>query len=92
MATVWFSVVKPHRELAMLEAIYDTFSRVRDFIDGLRRPPAFVCGDCDRNQHCGLPPHEDCIQKAIQRERDPNGRILLAKRRAQAQLRSVVPL
>jgi len=76
----------------MLEPIQDIFARVRDFIDGLRRPPEFVCGDCDRNQQCGLPPHEDCIEKAMQRERDPDGRILLAKRRAQARLHSVRPL
>ena len=76
----------------MLETIQDIFARVRDFIASVTRPPEFVCGDCPRNQHCGLPPHNDCIEKAIQRERDPNGRILLAKRRAQAQLRGVVPL
>ena len=76
----------------MLEPIHDIFSRVRDFIASVTRPAEFVCGDCPRNQHCGLPPHNDCIEKAIQRERDPDGRILLAKRRAQAQLRSIVPL
>ena len=76
----------------MLDKIHDIFSRVRDFIDGLRRPPEFVCGDCERNQQCGLPPHEDCIEKAIQRERDPDGAILRAKREAQARLRSVAPL
>jgi len=76
----------------MLDEITNIFTRVRDFIASVTRPPEFVCGDCERNQHCGLPPHEDCIEKAIQRERDPDGRILLAKRRAQARLRNVVPL
>jgi hypothetical protein len=76
----------------MFHQIQDIVTRARDFIASVTRPPAFVCGDCELNAHCGLPPHEDCIQKAIQRERDPDGRILLAKRRAQATLRSVVPL
>jgi hypothetical protein len=76
----------------MLGTIRDIFTRTRDFIDGLRRPPEFVCGDCERNQQCGLPPHNDCIEKALQRERDPDGSILLAKRRAQARLRSIGPL
>ena len=75
----------------MLEPIQDIFTRLRDFIDGLRRPPEFVCGDCELNQQCGLPPHDDCIEKAIQRERDPAGSILRAKLDAQARLRSVAP-
>jgi hypothetical protein len=72
----------------MLGIIRDTFTRAQDFIGGLTRPPEFVCGDCDRNQHCGLPPHNDCIEKAMQRARDPDGSVLRAKRRAQTMLRS----
>jgi len=76
----------------MIEQIQDIVSRARHLIASVTRPPEFVCGDCELNQQCGLPPHEDCVQKALQRERDPDGRILLAKRRAQARLHSVVPL
>jgi hypothetical protein len=76
------------REPAMLGIIRDILTHAKDFIDGLRQPPEFVCGDCERNQRCGLPPHADCIEKAMQRERDPDGAILRAKRRAQITLRS----
>ena len=27
---------------------------------------SFTCGDCDRWQRCGLPPHDDCIHRAAQ--------------------------
>jgi hypothetical protein len=73
----------------MRDRIEEIWTRVKDFIEGLRQPPEFVCGDCERNLQCGLPPHEDCIEKAMQRERDPDGSILRAKRRAQSRLHSV---
>jgi hypothetical protein len=31
-----------------------------------RRSTAFVCGDCERWQRCGLPPSDRCIVKAAQ--------------------------
>jgi hypothetical protein len=31
-----------------------------------RRSTAFVCGDCERWQRCGLPPSDHCIVKAAQ--------------------------
>jgi len=31
-----------------------------------RRKPDFSCGECERWQRCGLPPHEDCIVRAAQ--------------------------
>ena len=31
-----------------------------------RRTPAFLCGDCERWERCGLPPHDDCIVRAAQ--------------------------
>ena len=31
-----------------------------------RRSTAFVCGDCDRWQRCGLLPSDRCIVKAAQ--------------------------
>jgi hypothetical protein len=35
----------------------------------LRRPSEFACGDCERVERCGLPPSDDCIEKAAQIER-----------------------
>jgi hypothetical protein len=72
----------------MFSIIREVFTRIKNVIDGLRAPPEFVCGDCERNLRCGLPPHADCIEKAMQRERDPDGSILRAQRRAQVTLRS----
>ena len=69
----------------------DGAGRGLQLVAGLTRPPEFVCGDCELNAQCGLPPHEDCIEKAIQRERDPDGSILRAKREAQVRLRSTAP-
>jgi hypothetical protein len=91
IAAAWLNSSKSD-ELAMFRQIQNIVTRARDFIASVTRPPEFVCGDCELNQQCGLPPHEDCIEKAMQRERDPDGRILLAKRRAQARLHSVAPL
>ena len=33
-----------------------------------RRPrrPDFTCGDCERWERCGLPPHDDCVHRAAQ--------------------------
>jgi hypothetical protein len=73
----------------MLDHIREIFARLRDFINGLTRPPEFVCGDCELNQRCGLPPDPDCLQKAMQRARDPDGSILRAKRRAARSLLEV---
>ena len=35
-----------------------------------RRLSDFSCGDCDRNEQCGLPPHDKCVVKALQIARD----------------------
>jgi hypothetical protein len=35
----------------------------------LRRTSEFTCGDCERVDRCGLPPSDDCIEKAAQIER-----------------------
>jgi hypothetical protein len=76
----------------MRDRIEEIWAHVKDFIAGLRQPPEFVCGDCERNLQCGLPPHKDCVEKAMQRERDPDGSILRAKRRARSSLHGVGPL
>ena len=26
----------------------------------------FTCGDCERWERCGLPPHDDCVHRAEQ--------------------------
>ena len=54
--------------------------QVFDFVQGvlaklasmsatLRRSSEFNCGDCERIERCGLPPSNDCIEKAAQIER-----------------------
>jgi hypothetical protein len=30
------------------------------------RRSAFTCGDCERWERCGLPPHDDCVHRAAQ--------------------------
>jgi hypothetical protein len=35
-----------------------------------RPSPRFSCGDCERNEKCGLPPHEDCEFRIMQVVRD----------------------
>jgi len=72
--------------------IHTLLARTRDFIAGLTRPPQFTCGDCPRYQQCGLTPEEDCLEKAMQRERDPDGWMLRAKRRAPYIVQSIGPL
>ncbi|HUC48863.1 MAG TPA: hypothetical protein VMA30_05705 [Xanthobacteraceae bacterium] len=76
----------------MFEKIRTACGQMRDFVAGLTRPPEFTCGDCERFPHCGLPPDEDCLEKAMQRERDPDGWILRAKRRAPYMLQSLGPI
>jgi hypothetical protein len=53
--------------------------RVLDFVQGvlakvasivkLRRQSDFACSDCEKVDRCGLPPSDDCIEKAAQAER-----------------------
>ena len=30
------------------------------------RRSGFTCGDCERWERCGLPPHDDCVHRAEQ--------------------------
>lgn len=39
------------------------------------KPPQFSCGDCERNEECGLPPHDDCAEKLLQISRDGENRV-----------------
>jgi hypothetical protein len=34
----------------------------------------FNCGDCERNAQCGLPPHDDCVERLTQIARDGENR------------------
>jgi len=48
------------------------FRNVLTTIGSFMAPPSprFTCGDCERNQQCGLPPHDDCIHRIMQIARD----------------------
>ncbi len=35
-----------------------------------QKPVQFSCGDCERNEQCGLPPHDDCTERLLQIARD----------------------
>ena len=35
-----------------------------------RRLSRFTCGDCERNERCGLPPDNNCVVRAMQIARD----------------------
>ena len=50
---------------AMFDAIADQFAATR-------RASEFTCGDCEQNERCGLPPHDDCPVKAAPIARDGN--------------------
>jgi len=39
-----------------------------------RKPAQFNCGDCERNEQCGLPPHDDCTDRLLQIARDGENR------------------
>lgn len=41
-------------------------NRFAEVIASRRRQREFLCSDCERWQHCGLPPSETCIVKAAQ--------------------------
>jgi len=53
-----------------LEGIRTIFAKIADRIATSRRVSRFTCGDCERNERCGLPPHDDCPVKAAQIARD----------------------
>jgi len=53
-----------------LDGIRTVFSAIAVRIAASRRASGFTCGDCDRNERCGLPPDENCVVKASQIARD----------------------
>jgi hypothetical protein len=56
--------------MQVLDGIRAIFTTVADKIAASRRASEFTCGECERNDRCGLPPHGDCAVKAAQLARD----------------------
>jgi len=56
--------------MSAFDGIRAMIGKFLDRIAVSRRRAVFTCGDCDRNELCGLPPHEDCPVKAAQLARD----------------------
>lgn len=42
------------------------FARLTAVLATLRRQNDFSCGDCERSDHCNLPPSDDCVIRAAQ--------------------------
>ena len=53
-------------------ALQAMFNAIANRFAATRRASEFTCGDCEQNERCGLPPHEDCPVKAAQIARDGN--------------------
>jgi len=53
-----------------LDKIRTAFTAVADRLAAMRRASRFTCGDCERNERCGLPPDDNCVVKAAQLARD----------------------
>jgi hypothetical protein len=54
----------------LFDEIRKVVATVADRIAASRRGSEFTCGECERNERCGLPPHDDCVVKAAQLARD----------------------
>jgi hypothetical protein len=48
-----------------LDQFRKNFATIANFV-AARPLPRFNCGDCERNAQCGLPPHDDCIERLTQ--------------------------
>jgi len=53
-----------------LDFFEGALAKVAGIVAKLRRHSDFACSDCERVDRCGLPPGDDCIEKAAQAERD----------------------
>jgi len=53
-----------------LDEIKTVFAAIADRFAAVRRTSRFTCGDCERNEQCGLPPDGECVVKAAQLARD----------------------
>lgn len=49
-----------------LDKIRTIVIKIADRIATARRLSRFNCGNCDRNEQCGLPPDNKCLMKALQ--------------------------
>jgi hypothetical protein len=49
-----------------LDIIRRVFPKKIALISRWPRRSGFTCGDCERWERCGLPPHDDCIHRAAQ--------------------------
>jgi hypothetical protein len=54
----------------LLDGVRTIFTTIADRIAASRRASEFTCGDCEQNERCGLPPHDDCPVKGAQVTRD----------------------
>ena len=49
-----------------LDTIRQISTKIADMIATRRRLSEITCGDCERWEHCGLPPNAVCVAKAAQ--------------------------
>jgi hypothetical protein len=53
-----------------LDDIQAFFRAIADRLAAMQRTSRFHCGDCERNEKCGLPPDDQCVTRAMQITRD----------------------
>jgi hypothetical protein len=58
--------------MLILDGIRTIFTAISDRIVASQRGEEFTCGQCEWNERCGLPQHDDCVVKAAQLARDEN--------------------
>ncbi|MGZ5837611.1 MAG: hypothetical protein ACXWJ5_15595 [Xanthobacteraceae bacterium] len=51
------------RALGVIQQISD---KIAEMVETRQRLNEFTCGDCERWEHCGLPPNVECVAKAAQ--------------------------
>jgi hypothetical protein len=57
------------------DLFYAIAAKIRMCAATSNRLSRFTCGDCERNQKCGLAPHDDCLVKIMQIARDGDERV-----------------
>ena len=55
--------------MQVLDFVQGVLAKLASMSATLRRSSELNCGDCERKERCGLPPSDDCIEKAAQIER-----------------------
>jgi hypothetical protein len=55
--------------MRIADLVQGTLTKLASMRATLRRQSAFTCEDCERMERCGLPPSDECIEKAAQIER-----------------------